>query len=79
MIYRQIICPHCGNETTVKNISEGQKCKWCRRLILAKFTRKGKKWHCEAEAINFPVESPGFGKRSLEEWRNTDIYGHKKD
>lgn len=57
MVYREAVCPHCGNETTIKNVPEGQKCKWCRRLIKAKFTRrKNGKWLFDVEAIDF--ESP---------------------
>lgn len=54
MVYREAICPHCGNEVTVKNVKEGQKCKWCRRLIKAIFKRKKNgKWMLEVEPIYF--------------------------
>ncbi len=80
MLYRQVVCPHCGNETTVKSVPEGQKCQWCRRLMLAKFEKKGKRWHCEVEPTDFPKNNPGgFGKRSLSSWEDKDIYGHHKD
>lgn len=60
MIYREVICPHCGNEITVKSVSEPQKCKWCRRLVKAKFTRRGKsrKWNCEVEPVEFTEKIP---------------------
>ena len=54
MLYRQDICPHCGNEITVKGIKEEQKCKWCRRPFIAKFKKnKGKKWHVTLEPVYF--------------------------
>lgn len=82
MIYRQVVCPHCGNDITVKKVPEGQKCQWCRRLVKATFHQKGKgkKWHCEVEPMDFPKDGPGgFGKRSLNNWEDKDIYGFHKD
>lgn len=61
MVYREAICPHCGNETVVKNVEEGQKCKWCRRLIKAKFTRrKNGKWIFDVEAIDFETSKEDY-------------------
>lgn len=80
MIYRKVVCPHCGNEFTVKSVPEGQKCQWCRRLVVAKFTKgKGRKWNCEVEPMDFPEDSSGGyrGKRSMSSWEDEDIYGHK--
>lgn len=68
MIYRKVECPHCGNETVVKKIREGQKCEWCRRLIKATFyqIRKGKKWFCDVETLEFP-------DNSFEEFKKSNV------
>ena len=59
MLYYKTDCPHCGNEITVRNEKEPQKCRWCRRLVSAKFRRQGKKVLCEVERVDFPEK----GKR----------------
>lgn len=61
MVYREAICPHCGNETTVKSVDEGQKCKWCRRLIKARFKRrKNGKWVFDVEPIDFETSKEEY-------------------
>lgn len=77
MIYRRVECPHCGNEITVKSVPEAQKCQWCRRLVSAKFTKgRGKKWHVEVEAMDFPEEQKfNYGKKSYDDWKKDEIYG----
>lgn len=54
MLFCSTECPHCGNEITVNNARETQKCLWCRRLISVKIQRKKKKIRCEVEPIDFP-------------------------
>lgn len=56
MVYRNVECPHCGNDISVKNIQEDQKCKWCRRLVKAKFTRrKNGRFIVEVEPVEFKI------------------------
>lgn len=79
MIFRQVECPHCGNEITVKSIYEVQKCKWCRRLVKATFHQKGRKIHCEVEPMDFPDDNnEGVAKRSLNDWEDRNIYGIRR-
>jgi len=55
MLRHYVECPHCGNETEVKDVKDVQKCRWCRRLISAKFERRGKKkYRCTVEPVDFP-------------------------
>lgn len=61
MLYKDVECPHCGNEVTVSNQSDVQKCCWCRRLISVKFGRSGKgkrKIVCKVDAMDFPNQFP---------------------
>lgn len=79
MMYKQIECPTCGNETTAKAIDEPQKCRWCRRLFKVNVTRRNKegrkgKYNWSAEPVDFKdnhIKSP----KNLEGYRNKDIYG----
>ena len=62
MMYQQIECPTCGNETLAKSIHEPQKCRWCRRLFRVILTRRNKqggkaKYNWEVEPVDFPEES----------------------
>lgn len=54
MLYCRTECPHCGNEITVNNTREIQKCRWCRRSISVKLGRTSKKkiW-CEVKPMDF--------------------------
>lgn len=55
MLYRNVECPHCGNEISVSNTSNNQKCCWCRRLVSAKFVKVSKKRIvCNIEPVDFP-------------------------
>lgn len=74
MLYHRTECPHCGNEITVRNENENQKCRWCKRLVSAKFSRRGKKVLCEVEAVDFPEK----GKRYDDE-RISRKYQYKKE
>lgn len=61
MIYKQIECPTCGNETTAKSVEEPQKCRWCRRLFKVTLTRRNKqgkknKYNWSVEPVDFPTE-----------------------
>lgn len=76
MLYSKVDCPHCGNEITVNNTRETQKCRWCRRLISVKFDKPKKngkkiKIRCRVEVVDFPET------QNLNEWTDEDIYGHK--
>lgn len=82
MIYRRVDCPHCGNEITVKSVPEDQKCRWCRRLVKATFSRnKGKKWRVEVEPVDFPTNNKRYDderiakKQSYNRWMDGEIYG----
>lgn len=56
MLYYKTECPHCGNEITVNNGKETQKCRWCRRIISVKIEKiKKKRFKCEVEPIDFPT------------------------
>ena len=69
MMYRKVECPHCGNEITVNNTKEEDKCRWCRRLISIKFKKTGKnKFNVEVEPIDFP-------KDSKPKYKKEDFYG----
>ena len=57
--YRRIECPHCGNEITAKNIDDDQKCPFCKRKYKVKCTKRGKKYHWEAIAIDYSYEAEG--------------------
>lgn len=81
MLYRKVDCPHCGNEITLKSIEEDQKCKWCRRLVKAKFTKRGKKWDCEGIPVDFkdePKSDLKIKKKNYDEWIGEDIYGKRR-
>lgn len=80
MMYKQIECPHCGNETTAKFVPEAQKCKWCRRLFKVDVKRKNKegrkaKYSWSAEPVDFPEESK---IKSINDYMYDDIYGKSK-
>lgn len=63
MLYHKVECPHCGNEITVTNAKEIQKCCWCRRLISVKLGRnKRNKVFCNVEPMDFPEDSKPFIK-----------------
>ena len=77
MLYHKVECPHCGNEINVNDSREVHKCRWCRRLVSAKFERtNGKKFKCEVEAMDFPEEQKRNQVKSFSKWRDEDIYGH---
>lgn len=74
MVFHKTECPHCGNEITVHNGKETQKCCWCRRLMSVKIQKTGKKkFRCEVEAIDFPEEQ----KKNYSKWKDEDIYGRQ--
>ena len=73
MLFYRAECPHCGNEITVNNAKEIQKCCWCRRLISVKLTRNKKKIRCEVEPIDFPEEK----KQNYSRWKDEDVYGRR--
>lgn len=77
MLYQKVDCPHCGNEITVSNLKETQKCQWCRRLVSVKLERKGKKIKCDVEAIDFAektVKKTNYSRRKGEY-----THGHKQN
>ena len=75
MLYCRIECPHCGNEITVNNAREIQKCCWCRRLISVNLRREnGKKVRCEVEPTDFPKNQDNQ-KQSYSRWKDDDVYG----
>lgn len=79
MMYKHIECPHCGNVTQAKSISEAQKCKWCRRLFEAKITRRNKegrkgKYDWKLIPVDFPDDSKPKIK-SIDDYMHEDIYG----
>lgn len=81
MMYKQIECPTCGNETTAKNISEAQKCRWCRRLFKVTVIRRNKegrkgKFDWQTELVDFTDKRPGV--RSINDYMDDDIYGTSK-
>lgn len=81
MLHYATECPHCGNEITVNNARETQKCCWCRRIISVKLERtKNKKIRCEVEPVDFTPEnqSPNYKKQSYSRWKDDDIYGRKE-
>lgn len=75
MLHHKVDCPHCGNEITVNNMRETQKCCWCRRLISVKLERVNKKKiRCEVEPVDFPEEQDSR-KQSYSRWKDDEIYG----
>lgn len=67
-------CPHCGNEITVNNFKDNQKCRWCRRPISVKLERiSKKKIRCEVKPMDFPEEQ----KKDYSKWEDDGIYGCK--
>lgn len=81
MIYKQIECPICGNETTAKSIEEPQKCRWCRRLFKVTITRRNKegrkgKYDWSTEPIDFPDDKPRI--RSVDDYMYEDIYSKSR-
>ena len=82
MMFKQIDCPTCGNQTTAKSIDEPQKCRWCRRLFKVTVTRRSgqgrkTKYNWSAEPVDFPDD--GLSRvRSLSDYRYEDIYGNPK-
>ena len=78
MLYHKTECPHCGNEITVNNSKEMQKCRWCRRPISVTLYRTNKKKiRCEVEPMDFP-EGQDFRKQSYSRWKDEDVYGCKQ-
>lgn len=82
MIYKQIECPTCGNETTAKSIPEPQKCKWCRRLFKVTITRRNKegrkgKYNWSVEVVDFPNDKPRI--RSVNDYQYEDIFGESNN
>jgi ribosomal protein S27E len=72
MFYGKVECPHCGNEITVNNEREIQKCCWCRRVLSVKFERFGKK----KSRFNIkPMEFTEEEKKSYNKWKEEDTYG----
>lgn len=57
--HRRVECPHCGNEITAKGTNEEQKCPYCRRKYKIKYTKRGKKYYWEPEAIDFSYDAEG--------------------
>ena len=51
--YKQVDCPHCGNQITVKSVSELQKCRWCRRPVKVTVYGAGKKATWDVEPVDF--------------------------
>ncbi len=43
ILYRNVICPSCGNEITVNSGRNAMRCYLCKRVISIKFTGEGKK------------------------------------
>lgn len=46
MMFREVICPHCGNEIVASSRKESQFCKFCRRTFkveIKKLNKEGKK------------------------------------
>ena len=88
MMYNQIECPVCGNETTAKLTEEPQKCKWCRKLFKIKISEKRKMgnkakniWY--AEPVEFHNERPKIvnekpKSKSISDWKYEDIFGKSK-
>lgn len=75
IIYHATECPHCGNEITVNNAKEIQKCLWCRRPISVKLERiSRKKVRCKVEAVDFCEEQ----KQNFSKWKGEEFYGHNK-
>jgi hypothetical protein len=72
MLFCRTECPHCGNDITVNNAKEVQKCCWCRRLVSVKIERKKKKVRCEVEAIDFPEDQ----KKDYSRWKDEGNYGY---
>lgn len=75
MLHYKAECPHCGNEITVNNVREIQKCCWCRRLISVKLERTRKrKFRCEVNPIDFPENQ----KKNYSDWKDGDVHGRRK-
>lgn len=70
--FRRIECPHCGNDITAKGINDEQKCPFCRRKCKINYTKRGKKFYWEPEAIDYSYEAEGrpFVGSRLERERN---------
>ena len=79
MLCRRIECQHCGNEVTVNNARETQKCCWCRRLLYVKLERTSKKKiRCEVEPMDFPKDQKqDYRKQNYSKWKDEDIYGRR--
>lgn len=82
MMYKQIECPTCGNETTAKSVPEAQKCKWCRRLFKVTVTRRNKnggkgKYSWTAEPVDFPDDNKPR-VYNVDDYTYRDIYGRFK-
>lgn len=85
MAYRNVDCPHCGNEITVNSERETSKCCWCRRIVKVKFVGYGKKLKVKVEAAdfseneNFNAKTKNYDKRKhYNQWKDGDTYGHHK-
>lgn len=76
--YKEVECPHCGNEILVNNRKEILKCRWCRRIVKVKFVGRGKKAKVNVEAIDFPKEELFDTRiRSYDDGRGKDIHGYE--
>ena len=53
MAYGKVNCPHCGNEITVRNVEEEQKCFFCKRKLAVEYSRRGKKHYFEVSPIDY--------------------------
>lgn len=58
VVYKKLDCPWCGNGIVIQGNLDGtpreQKCKWCRRLLVASVKFKGNKLLFDVNAKNFP-------------------------
>lgn len=56
---RRIECPHCGNDIVAKGVNDEQKCPHCRRKYKINYTKRGKRFYWEPEAIDYSYEAEG--------------------
>ena len=78
VMYRSIECPTCGNEIVVTDTNELQKCKWCRRLLEVKVTKKGRKYFFECIPVDFEGEyekdKDKCSSKPKKKWTYTDRF-----
>ena len=74
MLYAKAVCPHCGNEITVNNARETQKCCYCRRLLSVSICRgKGRKVKCEVEPKDFSDDQKfNCNENGHHEWKDVE-------